>query len=354
MIKKVLVFGASGAMGLPLLDILSQKKEFDVYATSRRHYETESVTWIEGNAKEIEFLRRVLSENHYDVIIDFLVYTTNEFEDRAKLLLNSTSQYIFISSARVYADSEEKITENSPRLLDVCTDLEYLSTDEYALSKARQENVLFESKKTNWTIIRPSLTYNENRLQLGVYEKENWLYRTLKGRSIVFSEDLMNNYYTLSYGRDVSSGIAALVGNNNALGESFNIVCKKSFKWSEILSIYCGVIEKKIGIKPNVVMTEKCTNLQIPNAKYQVVYGRYFNRHFDNTKISRVVDTTNWLLPQEGLARCLDAFLDYPTFLPIDWRMEALIDRAADEWTSVYEIKGKRTKLIYYRYRLLG
>ena len=56
-------------------------------------------------------------------------------------------------------------------------DEEYLKTDEYALSKARQEDILHRSGKNNWTVIRPYITYSEIRLQLGVLEKELWLYR---------------------------------------------------------------------------------------------------------------------------------------------------------------------------------
>lgn len=52
-----------------------------------------------------------------------------------------------MSSSRVYADSQTPITENSPRLLDVYKEEEYLKTDEYALSKARQEDILHRSGK---------------------------------------------------------------------------------------------------------------------------------------------------------------------------------------------------------------
>ena len=72
------------------------------------------------------------------------------------------------------------------RLLDVSHDSIYLKTDEYALAKARQEDILRKSGKNNWTIIRPYITYSESRLQLGVLEKEAWLYRALKGFQEMF------------------------------------------------------------------------------------------------------------------------------------------------------------------------
>ena len=73
----------------------------------------------------------------------------------------------------MYADSTP-ITEETPRLLDVCKDADYLKTDEYALAKAREENILFCSGKKKRTIIHPYITYNTERLQLGAIEKDIW------------------------------------------------------------------------------------------------------------------------------------------------------------------------------------
>ena len=130
------------------------------------------------------------------------------------------------------------ITEDTPKLLDVCKDEEYLSTDEYALTKARQENILRKSGSTNWTIIRPYITYSEIRLQLGVNEKETWLYRALHGHTIVFSQDIAKNYTTLTYGYDVARGMASIIGKPETYGEAFHITQSKPMKWSEILNLY--------------------------------------------------------------------------------------------------------------------
>lgn len=349
----ILILGGTGAMGSHVSKILKEKGN-NIFITSRNKKENyENITYLRGNAKDLNFIKELCCKKHWDTIIDFMVYSLAELKERIDMILKSTNQYIFISSARVFADSP-LITEDSPRLLDVCQDKEYLSTNEYAISKAKEENVLFESKYKNWTIVRPSLTYAENRIQLGVYEKENWLYRALHGRSIVFSKDLMDNYYTLSYGKDVADGIAQLVGKTDATGQAFNIVIEQSFQWKDILSIYIDVLQERTGKKPNVVLTEKCTNLKLPYAKYQVLYGRYFNRHFDNKKISNMVDTSKWTLPEEGLRKCLNSFLDNPTFLDIDWHKEALIDRAAKEWTPLKEISSKKSKLMYLKWRILG
>ena len=58
------------------------------------------------------------------------------------------------------------------------------------LTKALQENLLRASGYKNWTIVRPYITFSDIRLQLGVYEKEQWLYRALQGRAIVSRKTL--------------------------------------------------------------------------------------------------------------------------------------------------------------------
>ena len=353
MVMNILILGGTGAMGMHVAELLSSQSNHVVVTSRSRRDNKGNIFFEQGNAKDIQFLSRVLSRKRWSAVIDFMVYSHEEFKERIELLLQSTEQYVFISSARVYADSSI-IKEDSPRLLDVCDDKEYIETNEYAISKAKEENILFNNNNKNWTIVRPSLTYAENRLQLGVYEKENWLYRALQGRSIVFSKDLMEKYYTLSYGKDVAEGIAGLVGKKEAIGQAFHIVVEESFQWKDILEIYLNTLERRNGKRPKVILTEKSTNLQLPYAKYQVLYGRYFNRHFDNSKIKSIMDTSKWILPHEGLEKCLNAFIDNPQFNTIDWQKEALIDRAAKEWTPIWEIPGKKMKLQYLKWRIFG
>lgn len=350
-VKKILVLGGTGAIGSHVVNILAQENNL-VSVTSRSIRENKkNINYLCGNARNIDFIRSICLE-HWDAIIDFMVYSVEELTERVELLLRSTDQYIFLSSARVYADAP-LINENSPRLLDVCKDKEYLASKEYALVKALEENIIMDSQYGNWTIVRPSLTYAENRLQLGVLEKENWLYRALQGRSIIFSEDLMDKYYTLSYGKDVSDGIAQLVGKNEAIGQVFNIVIDEACQWKAVLNIYLEVLENKLGKRPNVILTEKSTNLRLSYAKYQVLYGRYFNRHFDNTKIKSIVDVSKWTLPEEGLKKCLNSFLMNPIFRTIDWYEEAMLDKDAGEWTNLKEIPGNMNKLRYLKWRII-
>lgn len=258
---KILVLGGTGAIGVEFVKIMHRIGN-EVYVTSRiEHQSKENLTYLKGDAHDTEFLRFILSDG-FDAIVDFMNYSTDEFGKRVDLLLNSTKQYVFLSSSRVYADSKIALTEKSERLLDVCKDEKYVSTDEYALAKARQENILMKFNKLNWTIIRPYITYSNIRLQLGIYEKEQWLYRALKGRTILFSKDIAAKYTTLTYGEDVANIMIQLVGNKAAYGEVFHIAQPKENKWEEVLKVYLDMIQQITGKAPRVLLNENSQEIK--------------------------------------------------------------------------------------------
>lgn len=349
---RILIFGGTGAMGNHLVDLFTDTDNEIVITTRVNRKSSQNIKYVTGNAKDDEFLKNILQER-WDVIIDFMVYTTIDFKNRVDRLLNSTSQYVYLSSSRVYADSELPLKETSPRLLDISTDKDFLSTDEYSLAKARQEDILKNSGKNNWTIIRPYITYSSNRLQLGILEKEDWLYRALKGRSIVFSKDLYSKLTTMTFGLDVARGIKAIIGNSDTLNEVFHITYNTSILWSEVLNVYLNVLENHLGYRPKVIL-ENLENFQIYHpATYQIKYDRLFNRKFDNNKIGKYIDVADFSSSYEGLELCLKDFIKHPTFKKINWRAEALKDRKTKEYANLCEIQGFKQKVIYLLFRLL-
>ena len=116
-------------MGVHLVELLAAE-EIDLFITSRSSKESkDNIIYIKGNAKDLNFIEPIINKK-WDVIIDFMVYTTEMFRDRYHLFLNNSFQYIFLSSARVYADSNKLLNEKSQRLLNVTTDKTFLETDE--------------------------------------------------------------------------------------------------------------------------------------------------------------------------------------------------------------------------------
>lgn len=352
--RKVLVLGGTGAMGTHLVTLLC-KQGYEVFVTSRsRNGIDGQVRYLKGNAHDPLFLNPILKSDRWTAIIDFMLYTTDAFKARAQVLLEATAQYIFISSSRVYAQSKEPLTEDSPRLLDLCSEKTYLSTDEYGLTKARQENILFASGRSNWTIIRPYITFSQQRLQLGVLEKEDWLFRAINGRKIVFSKDINDRLTTLTYGEDVAKGIMAIIGETDAFGEAFHITSPTVLYWSNVLEVYCEILAKHMNRLPQVALVDLDKFMKIhPEKKYQIKYDRLYNRSFDNTKINKFIDTSKFKDPLNALHSCMDTFLAKPEFSYLSAKHEALKDLAISERTPLAQLTSLKQKIRYIATRLI-
>ncbi|QHG91865.1 NAD-dependent epimerase/dehydratase family protein [Sulfurimonas sp. CVO] len=347
---KILLLGGTGAMGVHLADILASRREKVFVTTRGKRDSSEFIEYIQGDAKDDNFLNTLLKEK-WDVVVDFMVYKEDEFQARVHKLLDATSQYIFLSSSRVYDNSMEYIKEDSTRLLDTCKDEEYLATSEYALSKARQEDILKSSSKQNWTIIRPYITYSEIRLQLGTLEKENWLYRALQGRTIVFSEDIKNHFTTVTYGFDVAKAMVNLMNQQNTLGQAYHITSNTSYTWEELLAVYLDAIEEMTGKRPKVLFQNMDDFSTWNHGKYQIIYDRLYDRRFDNSKINEFINTAEFIDAKDGLKRCLKEFMQNPKFNPVSWRMEAKKDKFTKEFTPLNEINGIKNKIKYILFR---
>lgn len=349
----ILLLGGTGAMGVPLINLLENDSNNNVYVTSRTaRSDRNNIKYLCGNAKNDDFFLSIM-DREYDAIFDFLIYSTSELEKRLEVILNHTKQYFFFSSSRCYANSKGLITEDSDRLVDVCTDKEYLATDEYGLAKGREENLIRATGKNNWTIIRPYITYNDYRIQLGVYEKENWLKRALAGRTIVFPKDIAEKRTSLTYGPDVAAVLVKLIGNEKALGEAFHITTSENHTWGKILEFYCKVIEEKTGKRPKVKFVEDSSGLQKVWNPWQIKYDRLYNRVFDNSKLEKTIGNFDFTSTFVGLEASLSNFIDNPKWGLMNWRYEGWCDIVTREFTPIWEIPAKRYKLYYVEARLL-
>ena len=353
--KKALVLGGTGAMGMHLIRILGESTEWQVDVTSRspRLSTIPQVRFLLGNALNDDFLYPLLS-NGYDVIIDFMnYYSLEQFKPRVEAVMSSCSQYIWFSSCRVYSDSDIPLTEISPRLLETSADKSFLSSNRYALRKARQEDIIKTSGYSNYTIIRPYITYSENRLQLGVYEKEQWLYRILKGRGLVINENVIDKSTAMTYGYDVSKLIASLVGNAGALGQIIQIATGETKTWREILAIYIDVIKKERGITPTIYLSSKMKAIDdIFEGGFMTTYDRNFNRSFNSSLVSSLVEEVSYVKMAIGLRNSLQRFLkENNSFLPLDWTYEAYQDALTGDIAEEKEFGAAEEMCLYHKSR---
>jgi len=235
----------------------------------------------------------------------------------------------------------------------VTKDVAFIRYDSYALPKARQEDLLIHSGYNNYTIIRPYITYAENRLPLCSMEKEIWLYRALKGRTVVMPKDVGECYTSLTYGKDAADAISEIVANGLMVGETINITTNEALRWSDVLRIYIEAIEKRTGNKVRVKYIDK--SIKAKNGDYQTIYDRLYNRRLDNSKLQTIIDTDKFLKQKDGLQMSLNKYIaDNLTFNSSlqNWAFQGQLDNVTGEWARKSEFDNTKQYLHYLLWRL--
>lgn len=282
--KRVLVLG-HGIMGTYLVpELVRLGFSVDVVCLEDHPTRENGVTFLKANAKDPIFLRRKLTGTHYHAVVDFLLYTIEEFREIHEIFLANTEHYIFLSSYRVYSAVELPIREDSPQMLDVSRDEEYLShDDEYSLYKAKKERILRSSGYQNYTIVRPSIVYSRLRFQLGNLEAPVFMTRAWQGKTVVLPEELLDVPATMTWGGDAGRMIARLVLKPEAMGQAYSICTAEHHTWREVAAIY----EKLFDLRYVTVDTDTYLGLYDHSfiAKYTLLYDRCVPRIMDNRKI---------------------------------------------------------------------
>lgn len=344
MTRRVLVLGGTGAIGVYLVEeLLKFGYRVDVTSRSERSSNNNKLRYLNGDGHNLGYLKKVIKAEKYDSIVDFMNYSTQEFETRYQVLLQNCDHYIFLSSYRVFAESSI-INENSPKLLNVSNDNDYLKTDEYALAKARQEDLLRRSSFSNWTIVRPAITYSKARFQLGTMEAETVVWRALRNLPVVLPIEMLNKQTTMTWAGDVARLISKLVLNNKAYGEDYNIATSENNSWKNVAKIYesvLGLKYKTVGLDAYIEAMGGGFN------KYQINYDRMFNRILDNSKILHATaeNQKNMVKLSDGLKRELEQFTKTPVFRQIDYAKQARIDKLTHTQINLSDLSQEEIRL---------
>ncbi|AGV72869.1 NAD-dependent epimerase/dehydratase family protein [Lactococcus cremoris] len=277
--KEILVMGGTGAMGMYLVPLLLQK-EYKVWVTTRREYSStdSNLVYLIGNAKDSEWLLKVIGGRKFDAVFDFMMYSNLEFEAAVSKLLCMTKQYFYFSSYRAYGDNSGELTEQNTDLkIDLVDINSNYKIDNYGLRKGHQEQLLWNSGKKNWTIIRPTMTYGKNRIQW--FAGDNFdVMRAVRGVLTALPSSAYNSYTSFTYGKDVALMLEALIGNKKALGEDFH-TSTEAITWGESIDIFYRVF----GLQVLLVKDEEyLKSIDIDDGR---IVDRFRNRNFSNHKI---------------------------------------------------------------------
>ncbi len=308
-----MVLGGTGAMGLYLVpELASLGYDVRVVSLDDAVSDHPRISHVKADARNDEYLKELLKEE-FDVIVDFMLYSTEQFRNRYDILLQNTDHYLFLSSYRVY-EGKFPITETTSRLLDASKDKDFLATEDYALYKARQEDILQNSGYDNWTIVRPAITYSKFRFQLVTLEAPVVVARALKGLPVVLPKEALSVQATMSWAGDVARLMSRLIFNPATYRECFTLATAEHHTWGEIAEYY----QEIIGLKYVGADTEDYLKLwgSSSGARYQLAYDRLFQRIVDNSKVLRAtgLNQADFMPLRRGLEKELSALPKNPVW----------------------------------------
>ncbi len=326
--KKVLVLGATGAMGQYLVPCLAEMDyQVDAIALEEQTPQCPGVTYCRADAKDPSELRRLLARG-YDGIVDFMIYNSRELPCYLPLLVNSTGHYIYLSSYRIYDNRELPIRETSPRLLDAADDVMLRNSEDYCIFKARGENIIHTLPENRWTIVRPAITYSRMRYQLVTLEAPDTVGRAFAGKKTVLPETARHVQGTMSWAGDVALMLARLLFNEKALGEVFNVCTAEHHSWEEIAAYYrdiCGL--EAVWIDQEDYLRILNPDFFRPYTRWQLVCDRLFDRVMDNSKVLAACG-----MKQEELTKLYDGLKKEIARCPVDFRWP--VNSAMDEYLA--------------------
>ena len=328
--KKALFIGGTGTISTAVVKRLVDELGWEVWVLNRGNRSEvlpKDVNQIVADINDEKSVLQKLGDKTFDSICEFIGFTLPQVERDYKLFAGKTKQYIYISSASAY---------HKPAASYIITEGTALANPfwQYSRDKIACEDFLMKKyKEENFpvTIVRPSHTYDERNIPLGVHGKNGFwqvIKRMQEGKPVIIQGD-GSSLWTLTWNADFAIGFTGLMGNRHAIGEAFQITSDETLTWDQIYQ----TIADALGVKLNAyhVSTDF---LRTTGDKYgfdftgSLLGDKSVSVVFDNTKLKRAVpDMQTNVRFDMGVRYALDYVLLHPECQKEDPEFDQWCDR---------------------------
>ena len=301
---------------------------------------------IKSDRKNYNNIRSQLHGQKFDAVIDFLCYTQRDTEESFNLYKDFTEQYFFISSCAVY-DTRLGIvcSEDSPKVLPMWT---------YSVEKWDSELHLInlaKSAQTNYTIIRPCVTYGNTRIPYGISPTYGYHWtlaaRILADKPIIRWNEGKNRC-NMTRVEDFAIGVVGLIGNPKAYNEAFNVCGEETPSFNDVLNEISAYLKKDVVVFD--ISSEEYAK-EIPSRSGEILGGRSIDAINSNNKIKQVVPEFKQTLSlSQGIHKTLSAYINQNYQKGIDWKFDAETDRIIKKFSDKEINTGKKYKIGFVDY----
>ncbi len=342
---KALFIGGTGTISFGIVKLLADDPMWEVYLLNRGNRNEdvpEGVNQITADINDEEAVAKKLEGMQFDVVSDFIAFDVNAVMRDYRLFKDKTKQYIFISSASAY---------NKPAAGYVITEGTTLANPywEYSRNKIACEEFLLKKYREEGfpvTIVRPSHTYDERNIPLGVHGDKGFyqvIKRMQQGKPVIIQGD-GSSLWTLTFNSDFAIGYTGLMGNRHAIGEAFQITGDETLTWDQIyrtIADALGAPLKACHVSSEFLAAAgKAYGYDFTGS---LIGDKAVSVVFDNSKLKRLVPQMTTNIPfHEGVRISLEYVLAHPDRYQEDPEFDEFCDRVVEAMESaVKEISNR-------------
>ncbi len=313
--KRALFIGGTGTISTAIVKRLVNVLDWDVWVLNRGNRSQvlpDGVRLITADINDEQAVTEKLGDATFDCVCEFIGFTLPQVERDYRLFAGKTRQYIYISSASAYHKpaSGYVITEGTTLANPYWQySRDKIACEEFLMKKYREEGFPV-------TIVRPSHTYDERNIPLGVHGKNGFwqvIKRMMDGKPVIIQGD-GSSLWTLTWNADFAIGYTGLMGNRQAYGEAFQITSDEALTWDQIYKTIADVLG--VELKAYHVSTDF---LCAVGDKYGYDFtgslkgDKSVSVVFDNSKLKRVVpDMCTNVRFDMGVRTALEYVLAHP------------------------------------------
>lgn len=326
---KVLFIGGTGTISMAISKkLLSEGNTlYLINRGSRNNTLSGNVIELKADINDEEAISRLIQDLQFDAVADFIAFTPMQLARDHRLFNGKTKQFIYISSASAYQKppADYQITEGTPLANPYW---------EYSRNKIAGEDYLMNLYRDEGfpvTIVRPSHTYDERSVPLGVHGNNgsySVIKRMLEGKPVIIHGD-GTSLWTLTHNSDFARGFTGLIGNVHAIGEAVQITSDESLTWNQIYQI----IADSLGVKLKAVhvaseFLDACSSYNFTGS----LLGDKANTVvFDNRKLKRLVPGfTSTIRADQGIRNTVAYVLSHPECQKEDPEFDKWCDRVCE------------------------
>lgn len=326
---KILFIGGTGTISMAITKLLAGQGH-ELYLLNRGNRNEglpANVKTIIADISNEEETAAKLEGMSFDCVGEFIGFVPAQLERDFRLFGDKTKQFIYISSASAYLKPPKgyRITEETP--------LENPYWEYSRNKKACEEYLLERYQKDGFpvTIVRPSHTYDERSIPLGVHGNGgSWqiVKRIKEGKPVIIHGD-GTSLWTITHNSDFAVAYAGLIGNPKAIGEIFHITSDESLSWNEIY----GAIADALGVtlKPYYVSSRLLADLGDYDFEGSLIGDKANSVVFDNSKVKSLVpEFRAKISAREGIRMTVENVLAHPEYQTEDPEFDAWTDRVIE------------------------